>query len=212
MSFPLVVAVGGSGQHARVVLEAADLAGLPVHGVLSDALPAGDPFLGSHRVLGGLDCLQDESFLQGYRIHLGTGDGGVRRSMVETVRANGGQLGTIIHPASIVSPSAVIGAGAFVAAGAIVGVGAVLAEACLVNTGASVDHDCRLDAGVCIGPGARLAGTVLCEADAFVGLGACILQGLRIGRRAVVGAGAVVTRDVAAGSTVVGCPARPLKR
>ncbi len=198
---PLVVAVGGSGRHARVVLEAADLAGLPVRGVLSDARPSGEAFFGSHRVLGGLDCLQDRSFLQGCRIHLGTGDRAVRRSMAETVRTSGGQLGTIFHPAGIVSPSAVIGAGAFVAAGAIVGVGAVLAEACLVNTGASIDHDCRLDTGVCIGPGARLAGTVLCEADVFVGLNACVLQGLRIGRGAVIGAGAVVTRDVAAGST-----------
>ncbi|MEN3233176.1 NeuD/PglB/VioB family sugar acetyltransferase [Methylobacterium ajmalii] len=209
---PLVVAVGGSGLHARVVLEAADLAGLAVLGVLSDAMPAGAPFFGSHRVLGGLDRLHDRSFLQGCRLHLGTGDRAVRRSMAEAVEANGGRLGTIVHPAGIVSPSAVIGAGAFVAAGAIVGVGAVLAEACLVNTGASLDHDCLLDAGVILGPGARLAGAVLCEADVFVGLSACVLQGLRIGRGAVVGAGAVVTRDVAAGATAVGCPARPVSR
>ncbi|WP_162561309.1 NeuD/PglB/VioB family sugar acetyltransferase [Methylobacterium terrae] len=208
----MVVAVGGSGRHARVVLEAADLAGLPVHGVLSDDLGTGESFFGSHRVLGGLDRLRDRAFLQGSRVHLGTGDRAVRRSMAELVQAGGGRLGTIIHPAGIVSPSAVISAGAFIAAGAIVGVGAVLAEACLVNTGASIDHDYRLDFRVCVGPGARLAGTVRCEADVHIGLGACILQGLRLGRGAVVGAGAVVTRDVAAGQTVVGCPARPLKR
>lgn len=209
---PLVIVVGGSGRHARVVLEAADLAGLPVSGVLSDALPTGEAFFGSHRVLGGLDHLQNRSFLYACRIHPGTGDRAARQSIVEMVQRQGGQLGTIIHPNGIVSPSAAIDAGAFVAAGAIVGVGAVLAEACLVNTGASIDHDCRLDAGVCVGPGARLAGNVLCEADVFIGLGACILQGLRVGRGAVVGAGAVVTRDVVAGSTVVGCPARPLRQ
>lgn len=208
----LVVAAGGSGRHARVVLEAADLAGQPVRGVLADGLAPGEPFFGAHRVLGGLDRLRDRDFLDGCRIHLGTGDRAARRSMAETVREGGGQLGTIIHPAGLVSPSAVIGAGTFVAAGAIIGVGAVLAEACLVNTGASIDHNCRLDFGVCIGPGARLAGTVLCEADVFIGLNAGIVQGLRIGWGAVVGAGAIVTRDVAPGTTVVGCPARPLKR
>ncbi|UHC15187.1 NeuD/PglB/VioB family sugar acetyltransferase [Methylobacterium currus] len=209
---PLIIAVGGSGRHARVVLEAADLAGLAVRGVLTDALPAGEAFFGSHRVLGGLDRLHDRSLLQGCQVHLGAGDPDVRRAMAETVLARDGQLGTIIHPAGIISPSAVIGAGTFVAAGAIVGVGAVLAEACLVNTGASIDHDCRLDFGVCVGPGARLAGAVRCGADAYIGLNAGIRQDLRIGRGAIVGAGAVVTRDVPAGQTVIGCPARPLVR
>jgi hypothetical protein len=106
-----IVAVGGSGRHARVVLEAADLAGLTVRGVLTDALPAGGTFFGSHRVLGGLDRLRDQSLLQDCRIHLGTGDRVARGAVAETIRAQGGQLGTIIHPAAIVSPSAVIGAG-----------------------------------------------------------------------------------------------------
>ncbi len=49
------------------------------------------------------------------------------------------------------------------------------------------------------------------ENDASIGSNATILCGLRIGKGAVVGAGAVVTRDVAPGSVVVGNPARPIK-
>jgi UDP-2-acetamido-3-amino-2,3-dideoxy-glucuronate N-acetyltransferase len=48
------------------------------------------------------------------------------------------------------------------------------------------------------------------ERGASVGSGAVILGGVRIGSSAVVGAGAVVTRDVLAGQTVVGNPARPI--
>jgi UDP-2-acetamido-3-amino-2,3-dideoxy-glucuronate N-acetyltransferase len=50
------------------------------------------------------------------------------------------------------------------------------------------------------------------ERGASIGSGATVLGGVRIGREAIVGAGAVVTRDVAANSTVVGNPARPLER
>ncbi|MDD7969829.1 sugar O-acetyltransferase [Roseinatronobacter sp. HJB301] len=49
-------------------------------------------------------------------------------------------------------------------------------------------------------------------ADVWIGGGAIILPGVTIGDGAVIGAGAVVTRDVAAGATVVGNPARTVKR
>ena len=50
------------------------------------------------------------------------------------------------------------------------------------------------------------------ENGAAIGSGALILGGVTVGARAVVGAGAIVTRDVAAGTTVVGNPARVLER
>lgn len=48
-------------------------------------------------------------------------------------------------------------------------------------------------------------------ANVWIGGGAILLPGVRIGDDAVIGAGAVVTRDVAPGATVAGNPARPLR-
>jgi acetyltransferase-like isoleucine patch superfamily enzyme len=79
-----------------------------------------------------------------------------------------------------------------------------------VNTAASVDHDCIIGAGVHVMPGATVAGEVTVADAAAIGSNATVLPRLRIGKGAVVGAGAVVTRDVADGQVVVGCPARPL--
>jgi maltose O-acetyltransferase len=58
--------------------------------------------------------------------------------------------------------------------------------------------------------GLEVARPVTIGADVWIGGGAIILAGVSIGDRAIVGAGAVVTRDVAAGATVVGNPARPV--
>ena len=52
----------------------------------------------------------------------------------------------------------------------------------------------------------------LVKRGASIGSGAAILCGVTIGEKAMIGAGAVVTRDVAPGETVAGVPARPLSR
>ncbi|HYC48356.1 MAG TPA: acyltransferase [Burkholderiales bacterium] len=54
--------------------------------------------------------------------------------------------------------------------------------------------------------------SVTVEDDVWIGIGAIVLKGVCIGRGAHVGAGAVVTRDVAPGATVVGNPARLVER
>ena len=53
---------------------------------------------------------------------------------------------------------------------------------------------------------------VVVEDDSDIGTGAILLPGVRVGRGAQVGAGAVVTRDVAERGIVAGVPARPLGR
>jgi acetyltransferase-like isoleucine patch superfamily enzyme len=50
------------------------------------------------------------------------------------------------------------------------------------------------------------------EDDVWIGIGAIVLKGVRIGRGARVEAGAVVTRDVAVGATIAGNPARVVDR
>ena len=112
------------------------------------------------------------------------------------------------HRHSFQADDAVIGLGCHLLAMSAVCAGARLGDAVIVNTGASVDHDCRVGNGVHVGPGAKVAGEVVIGDHAFIGTGAVILPRIKIGSGATIGAGAVVTRDVAPGETVVGNPAR----
>jgi sugar O-acyltransferase (sialic acid O-acetyltransferase NeuD family) len=118
---------------------------------------------------------------------------------------------TLLHPRSYVAGSAAVGEGSQVLGHAVVAADAVLGRACIVNTSASVDHECRLADGVHIGPGATLAGCVSVGQCAFIGAGAVVLPRVSIGAGAIVGAGAVVTRDVAAGMVVYGNPAKAVR-
>lgn len=78
-----------------------------------------------------------------------------------------------------------------------------------------VEHDCIIGDFVTFAPAVKCNGNIHIEDHAYIGAGAVIKQGdstspLVIGRGAVVGMGAVVTKSVAPGSIVVGNPARPM--
>lgn len=119
--------------------------------------------------------------------------------------------GSLLHPDATVCDSALINDGCQVLAQAVIAAEARLGIACIVNHHASVDHECRLGDGVHLAPGATLCGCVEVGDGVMIGAGAVVLPRLRIGDDAVVGAGAVVTRDVPAGATVAGNPARVLR-
>lgn len=205
----LIIVAGASGQHAAVVHEAAVLSGLEVLGFATlgdEARPFNTPWLGRLEAIAAAGIAQD------HRFHVACGANALRRTWSEALLAQGALLQSVVHPAALVSPSARIGDGCALLAGAILGTRAVLGRGVILNHACSVDHDGHVGDYANICPGARFGGAVRAGAEVFVGMNATVLQGLALGDKAVIGAGAVVTRDVPGGVTVVGVPAHAMER
>jgi acetyltransferase-like isoleucine patch superfamily enzyme len=88
------------------------------------------------------------------------------------------------------------------------GAKAVIGDSCILNTRASVDHESILGNGVHIGPGAVLCGLVQVDDFSFIGAGATVLPRIKIGKNCIIGAGAIVTKDIMDNEIVIGNPAR----
>jgi len=141
---------------------------------------------------------------------IGGAHGEAREMMTLFMVSHGFRSRSLIHKSAIISPSANIGKNVQLLPGSIVGAFASIGDYSIINTGASIDHDCIIGRNCHIGPNAALAGEVIVQANVFVGTNATILPRLRICSGSTVGAGSVVTKDVSSGVVVAGNPARPL--
>lgn len=117
----------------------------------------------------------------------------------------------LIDPSAAVSRSAEIGVGCVVYPSCFIGYRARLGDFVFMLSAAIVNHDDVIEDRVVFASGAKLAGVVHVEADAYLGQACTVRQCLRLGRKCLIGTGAVVVKDVEPNAVMIGNPARKLR-
>lgn len=203
----------GAGGHGVVVADAARCAGRwsevyfyddrwPGLNV-ADGLPViGDAVALRQQVARGWPAQQ--------QLVVAIGDNALRLALSQEFLQCGVALATVVHPTAVVSQSVRLAPGSVVFARAVINPRSTVGMACIINTGAIVEHDAQIARGSHLCPGAALAGNVTVDELVTIGIGSCVVQGRRIGDRATIGAGSVVIRDVEAGAKVAGNPAKKI--
>jgi acetyltransferase EpsM len=154
-------------------------------------------------------CFNDFDSSKIDELIISIGNNEIRKMLAEKINAT---YISIIDKSAIVSKYATIGSGTVVMPGAIVNASTIIGNHCIVNSGAVVEHDCLLNDYVHVSPNTSLAGNVTVGEGSHIGIGATVIQGIKIGKWVTIGAGAVIINDVPDGATMVGNPARILKK
>lgn len=200
--------VVGGGGHARVLVHGLQRLGHEVFGYTAlhdEGVLLGAPYLGTDEAFHELAAHRPALAV------LGMGKVAVetrRLSRLEQYQARGFRFPVIHTPAAIVHDDVSAGPGTVVLDGAVVVTGSRLGRACIVNTHATVDHECELGDDVHVAPGATLSGGVVIGDRCMIGTGANIMHAVRVCADCLIGAGATVIRDIVTPGTYVGTPAR----
>jgi sugar O-acyltransferase (sialic acid O-acetyltransferase NeuD family) len=113
----------------------------------------------------------------------------------------------IVFDGSHVGSRVELGEGTLVCAGNIVTVDISLGRHVALNLDCTIGHDTIIEDFCTLSPGCHISGHVTMRQGAYGGTGCAVIEGREIGRYSVIGAGAVVTKDVPERSVAVGVPA-----
>lgn len=163
--------------------------------------------INGYKVVGNVEWLKHQEV----NVVNAIGDSIVKKKVMERLKDSKNTYPVLIHPSVIYSDRVVFGEGSIICAGNIITVDIEIGKHVIINLDCTIGHDAVLGNYTTVLPSVNVSGSVVTKDCVNVGTGSTIIQGITIGENTVVGAGAVVVKDLPANCTAVGAPAKPIK-
>ncbi len=137
----------------------------------------------------------------------------VREKIIARVRNSNPEIkfATVIDPSVEISNLVTIGEGTIICAHTIITVNIEIGSHVIINLDCTIGHDAILNDFVTLYPSVNVSGITNIGHAVELGTGMQIIQGKSVGDYSIVGAGAVVVKDIPEKCTAVGSPAKPIK-
>lgn len=204
----VVVGAGGFGRETLDVIAALN-SETPTWNVLGtvDDAPSQDNLTRLYALdvpyLGRVDDLP-----AGVAVAVAIGDPWTRTQVATALAKRGHPFPTLVHPSSIVGSEFHHGEGLIMLGGVCVGTNVHLGDHVHLNAHSVIGHDVRLLDFVSVNPNATVSGECVVGPRTLLGASSTVLQQITLAEDVTIGAGALVSRDVTAGVTAKGVPAR----
>lgn len=198
-----IVIIGASG-HGRVIADIAKLNGYKEIIFLDD--DTSKIKNGIYDVVG--ICKDFKTYKEDYDFIIAIGHNKIRERISNELNKLGINQITLIHPTAVIDKTVVIEEGTTIMANVVLNADVKIGKGCIINTAATVDHDCKINDFVHISPGVKIAGAVDVGKRTWIGIGCSIINNLIICDDCIIGAGSTVIYDIKCSGTYVGSPVR----
>ena len=206
-----VIGAGGFGREVQMLIEQInvfrptyEIIGFYDDGKLKDEMINGLPVLGNVEDINKIDY--------SLSIALGIGAPTVKKKIVEKISNPMINFPNLIHPSvQIGFPYVTLGKGNILCGNSILTVNINLGDFVTLNLGCTIGHDTKIGDYSAFMPGCDIAGEVVIQPLVYGGLGTKIINLTNVGKNVTLGAGAVVTKDVAPRTIVAGNPSKLLR-
>jgi sugar O-acyltransferase (sialic acid O-acetyltransferase NeuD family) len=197
----------GAGGHSKVLIDILEENNeLNILGLLDDNKDIhGQVFL-NKKVLGPIESIKYYDPTN-TRFVLSIGNNQVRRKLFDKITSWGFIPYNAISKDVVISRYAKLGRGLVINAGVKIHPDVHIGDNVILGMNATISHDSIIERDVHISPGVHLTGSVFVATGVDIGTGAVVIPGVKIGKDSVIGAGAVVTKNVPDNVMVAGVPA-----
>jgi sugar O-acyltransferase (sialic acid O-acetyltransferase NeuD family) len=207
------VVICGAGGFGREVLEILksqneNTVNWNILGFIDDTIPKGQ-MVNGFPILGNIDWFCTNHNNVGCLVAVG--DTRVKRKIIEKLEMFHVNFVNAIHPSVIMSDSVEIGKNVIICAGCILTVNIKIGNHVILNLSSTVGHDVIIEDYCSIMPSVKINGNTHVKQGAYIGSGATIIQDTSVGCWSIIGAGAVVVKEISNRVTAVGIPAKPVK-
>lgn len=205
----------GAGKHGEVYLSYLRAAGINILGFIDDDKNKLGKVIQGTQVIGTYEDLFSKKFKDKITdIYCPIGDNKTRRNYLKSLKNEGYNTPNFIHPSVILAPDITLGEESiYMLQGNCIMPFTVIGNYFMMNMGCTIGHHVTIYEGVFISSGARIGASIHIKNDAYFGTGCIVKTGVEtIGSSAIIGAGAVVLKNVDDNTVVAGNPARVLDR
>lgn len=206
MSESKKVYIFGYSGHAYVVIESLIDSGYVIGGYFDFKEASKDPYKLSY--LGFERDIDVKSIVQDDLVFPAVGENSIRENLVNLFDTLNLNQFAAIDPSAKISKTAQIGPSSYIGKNASLNAQTVVGRGVIINTNATIEHECKIQNFVHIGPNAVLCGNVNVEEKSFVGANSVVRQNTLIISDVVLGAGSVVIKSIEEKGIWVGNPAR----